>query len=70
MSADAKMWQDEDGSWCAVHDGDCTREHRESHYGLVDVIQSVNACMAPYSIKQWHLHVYPDGKAGLRGFTW
>jgi hypothetical protein len=70
MSADAKLWQDEDGCWHAVHDGDCTREHEGTAYDMVAVIASVNTCMAPMPITRWMLHVYPDGHAGLRGFSW
>ncbi len=70
MSADAKLWQEENGDWCAVHDGDCRQAHRESEYGLLDVIRTVNECMTPSPILRWYLYVYPDGKAGLRGQTW
>lgn len=69
MSADAKLWQEEDGHWRAVHDGDCIAEHEGDAYGLLDVIAEVNACRAPYPIARWMLTVYPDGKAGLRGYS-
>lgn len=72
MSADAKVWQDDEDRWRACHDGDCKpgARHVGTAYDLLAVIAGVNDCMAPAPITRWVLHVYPDGKAGLRGFTW
>lgn len=61
MSADAKLWQTDDGDWHAIHDGDCQRPdgHHGTVYDLVELIEQVNACMDPYPIKQWSFRVYP-----------
>jgi hypothetical protein len=66
MSADAKVWQDEDDNWHAIHDPACEGKHTETAYELIDLLREVEAC---YGHKiRWLLHVYPDGKAGLRGY--
>jgi hypothetical protein len=68
MSADAKAWQDDDGHWHAIHDGDCDISHDGMACDLVQVLGDVQACMNK-SRMRWDLFVYKDGKAGLRGYT-
>lgn len=71
MSADAKLWQDDNDDWCAVHDGECAvGEHRVGPYELERLMQDVNTCMGEPSIHRWVLRTYPDGKAGLSGYAW
>lgn len=69
MSADAKLYQDDEDNWCGVHDGECERTHRAGPYDLVALIEEINECYG-HPIHRWILHVYPDGKAGLRGFSY
>ena len=69
MSADAKLWQDdESGDWCGIHDGPCNETHRGDPYDMVSVIEEMNRCQPNHTIVRWELHVYPNGRAGLRGF--
>lgn len=72
MSCDAKIWQEDNGDWCAVHDGPCRvpERHKGDVYDLEDVLASLNQCLRPTRIRRWELHVYPDGKAGLRGWSY
>lgn len=72
MSADAKMWNDDNGDWHGIHDGECLRElgHHGNAYMFQEIVDDMAECMKPAPITRWVLHVYPDGKAGLRGFTW
>lgn len=72
MSADAKVWQDDEGDWRAVHDGDCAlREHRATAYDLPVVLAEVEACMGhKHFHMRWMLCVDKDGQPGLKGYTW
>jgi hypothetical protein len=70
VSADAKVWQDDDGMWRGVHDSGCEVRggHEGTSYDLVDVLAYVEGCENKGKPMRWAIHVYPDGKTGLRGF--
>lgn len=71
MSCDAKIWQDDKGEWHGLHDGGCvfpSNSHHDSSYGLTALLVEIEACMRAKHGMRWELHVYPDGKAGLRGW--
>ena len=72
MSADAKIWQEDDGSWSAIHDDQPSDAPalNVSAYDLGALIREVEEAMRKPNGMRWTLRVYPDGKAGLRGFTW
>jgi hypothetical protein len=68
MSADAKMWIDDDGNWKGLHDGACGYEHQEgtTSYDLSEVLRTIEACMdGPL---RWKFRIYPDGHVGLVGY--
>jgi hypothetical protein len=69
VSADAKIWQADDGDWLAVHDGDCGHVdgHHLGRYDLRNLIEEVELCLETPGLR-WEFRVYPDGIAGLRGF--
>ena len=70
MSVDAKAWQEDDGCWRAIHDGDCPdTSHEGDAYDLVEVLQGVASCMGVKRVR-WELRAYPDsgGKLGLVGW--
>jgi hypothetical protein len=72
MSADAKIWQDDDGSWHGIHDLDCQHPsgtHSGTEYDLRDILDGVESCENNSRRMRWEFRVYPDGKAGLRGFV-
>lgn len=74
MSADAKLWTDgEERDWLAwkgLHDGPCSCQiPHDQGDTLAHLIRDIETCMGGRPMR-WVLHVYPDGKAGLRGFTW
>lgn len=72
MSADAKAWMHKDGTWHAIHDGDCGLSLSDSGHDaiaheLVALLESVAACLEVPALR-WVLYVYPDGTAGLKGY--
>lgn len=73
MSADAKIWQGDNGLWCALHDGPHTNphmndsEHAEGSYYLAEKIIEVEECYGKSF--RWDFRLYPDGKLGLCGYT-
>ena len=71
MSADAKIWQDDEGNWHGVHDGDCLLEfpHLETAYDLLQLIIDIEECANEGRRMRWEFRIYPDGKAGLIGYT-
>jgi hypothetical protein len=72
MSADAKVWQDDEGDWHAIHDGECSHavEHRGTEYDLESILREVAVCMEKPAGLRWVQFIYTDGKAGLKGYTW
>ncbi len=70
MSADAKVWQDDEGgwlSWRGSHDGPCNRPTpHDQGSNLFDLLEDIGYCMGTV---RWEFRVYPDGKAGLVGYT-
>lgn len=72
MSADAKVWQDDEGCWHGIHDGECplAAGHNGGQYDLAALLQEVAECLrgdALYGLR-WVLVVYRDGKPGLKGY--
>jgi hypothetical protein len=67
MSADAKVWQEEDGrSWKGTHDGECRPDALHDYPGLLtETLQSVEKCMG-HELR-WELRVYENG-LGLSGW--
>lgn len=67
MSADAKVWADENG-WHGIHDGKCHNEtqHNGTEFDLIDVLLSIEACMGAQGMRWVHGN-YPNGLA-LRGY--
>ena len=69
MSSDAKVWQEDDGGWQGLHDGLCkpgVLSHETDAYGLRELLEEIEACSR---VKRWEFRVYPDGKAGLVGWS-
>jgi hypothetical protein len=70
MSADAKVWFDDDTSrWEGLHDGECgnPNSHFGLSYDLVDVLRGIEQCMGVKSLR-WVLRSYPNGQLGLCGY--
>lgn len=70
MSADAKMWYDDSRGWLAwrgVHDGDCGEPHEHGE-NLPELMAGIEQCMG--CKLRWEMRQYPDGRAGLVGYTW
>ena len=69
MSADAKVWQyDESGwLWRGRHDGYCCLSipHDQGNDTLSELIASIERCMGHHL--RWTVHMYPEGKVGLKG---
>lgn len=74
MSADAKAWQEDDGSWHIIHDGECeafdagTVRHHGTAYDLMELLQHIGAALETPSMR-WEFRTYPGGKTGLVGYT-
>ena len=70
MSADAKVWAEDNGDWNGTHDGQCRQqgEHRDTPYHLIETLRDIEACMG--QSLRWEFRIYPDGKAGLIGYIW
>lgn len=69
MSADAKVWVDDDEGWlwCGTHDGPCNGYHQ--NYGLSDVLDSIERCMTePNHAMRWQIFTYQNGTTGLKGY--
>ncbi len=74
MSADAKVWQDDDEHWRAVHDGECLlpEGHYVTSYELNILMSDVARCMGLRAglPLRWVLYVYANGQPGLKGYVW
>lgn len=64
MSADAKVWQDEDGSWYGICDGS-EGQLTGTEYGLTSLLIEVEYIMKQHL--HWEIFQFGDG-LGLRGF--
>lgn len=64
MSADAKVWPDDDFFWGAVHDGPCKCGKHEPGM-LSDMLREVEECMEGQL--RWEIFQFGDGP-GLRGY--
>jgi len=72
MSADAKIWQEDNGDWRGISDAQPDYVFKGGPYDLHIVLGDIEESMGrgtPYGMR-WELNVYPDGKAGLRGYTY
>jgi hypothetical protein len=69
MSADAKLWTDEDGYWHGIHDGDCREGCLQETYSssLPEMIRVIEACGGYHY--RWTFRTYPEGTVGLVGFV-
>ena len=77
MSADAKVWK-ENGSWKAIHDGECSSvyksswltygTHDVSSYDLTLLLQEIEKCMNKGRGMRWELRSYPNDEMGLSGY--
>lgn len=70
MSADAKVWpEDDDGRfWGGIHDGECSDPLKHQACALLEQLESIDRCFGQ-AVRRWETRLYPDGKIGLRGFT-
>lgn len=74
MSCDAKIWTDSNGMWRGLHDGPCASSNPEFHadyteYNLKDAITDIEFCLGQSHVR-WKFRVYPDGQAGLVGYSY
>lgn len=79
MSADAKIWTDDEGAWHGIHDGKCLMgdgnvAHKGMHtaYDLRHLIVGIERCMCVNGGRdcsmRWEFGLYPNDEIGLRGF--
>jgi hypothetical protein len=66
MSADAKIWQQPDGSWRGLHDGACREDcgSAQERSTLPEILELIEQCGGYHYA--WEFRTYPDG-VGLVG---
>jgi hypothetical protein len=72
MSADAKIWQQPDGSWRGLHDAPCREDcgSAQERSTLPEMLELIERCGGYHYA--WEFRVYPEGEideVGLVGFT-
>lgn len=68
MSCEAKVWDEEDGSWRGIHDHTnepCSFDHSGTQYDLLQVLEGIEQCIGKL---RWKFRAYPNDKIGLVGY--
>ena len=71
MSADAKVWYDDDGRhWQGVHDGPCFKvsQHHGDGLHLSELLEEIERCLRAHQLVRWEIRVSADGRTGLVGW--